>query len=668
MSEWVDLTDVALHAQVTPQRLRYIATHPRTSAAARWHGVVVRRVPGPYGGGQSGIRYEFYLPSLPADIQASLKAVQPASEPASNRRDDRSVVGHWRLHLITPALGLDKRTSERSVAVREIARTTRIGPDGRPITVTERTIERWLDAYEADGIAGLMQRARRDKGSARVVISQVWFAKARVWLDTTTIARIDDELRAYVRSMHAAGESPGRIIFRAGMKLRELSAAAGMPVDEMNKAVFAVPRIYVVRERLWRKVATRDRDAKAWHDMRPSMLRKLADRPTEFDLDAMHFDHTVCRVDGTVAYPKAIVAMCRATNRLLVVPFLLDQREGLRQEHVALFIETLFDQWGTPDRLTIDNGGEFGAVPDLADLLQIVAQVHSADGRRPVVHAQPYNARAKVVENGIGVLQRVWLAGLPGHVGNNRINKKTQKVGRPTTPFPGGFDLFCQIVQMRVCEYNAAPQRGKLKGRSPDEVYQSHIDAGFTVAKVDRASLMLAFSTRDIASVGKFGIRVNGRYWTCDALRYRSGEKIGVLKGRFHDWPVVPLYDLDDERTIIGYADPNEAVDGTDPENARKQKRAERRFKSRARDLANVASPADLVADTIASAATLPPPIQAPVDGIIVPNPQAAEIVAAMAVPPEERASRHTRKVHAEIERELAKSEKFHRLLLGGKS
>jgi hypothetical protein len=607
--------------------------------ADTWNGMALTVIPiRGLRGGRGGTHYRVAVDSLSEALQAALIALQQPIGSPSNRREDRPTVARYREHLIGPALIHPKGSSERAAAVREIARTTRIGPDGRPITITERTIERWIAAYEAEGVAGLMPRARRDRGTTKVVVSQAWFAKARVWLDTATITRIDDELRAYVCSMHAAGESPGRIIFRAGMKLRELSAAAGMPVDELDKAVFAVPRIYVVRLRLFRKVATAALDAKATHDIRPSTIRKLADSP-EWDLDAMHFDHAVCRDDGTVGYPKAIVGQCRATRRLIVLPFMLDQREGLRQEHVALFMEYFFEHEGVPERITIDNGGEFGAIPDLTDLLQLVSGVRSTDGRRVIVHARPYNARAKVVENGIGVLQRVWLAGLPGHVGNNRINKKTQTVGHPRTPFPG-FDLFSQLVQMRAREHNAAPQTGMLKGRSPDEVFQARIDAGFTVAKVDRASLLLAFSKRDVASVGKFGIRVNGRWWTCPELHYRSGEKIGVLKGRFHDWPRIPLFDLEDERTIIGYADPNEAVDGTDPENAKKQKQAEGRFRARTRELAKAHPPADLIADTIASHAALPPQVVAPVSGTIIPNPQAAEIVKAMAEPAEERDQR----------------------------
>lgn len=582
-------------------------------------------------GGAAGWKYEVGVSSLPQELQDRWKAAQRSDEAPSRRlRDDHPVIASWRLHAITPALGLAKHTREFADAIRAIARATRTGPDGRPIIISERTIARWIKAYECDGIAGLIPRVRRDKGVRRFPISAAWSKAIADRLDTAAIEGIERTLRAFVDSLVAAGESPKRTIFRAGMKLRELTEAAGVATADMPKAAFSVPRRFIDGSRPSRKVATRARDAKAWHDLRPAIMRKLALRPTEFDLDAMHFDHIVRRDDGSVAYPKAIIAVCRATHRAFLKVILLEPGEGIRREHVAAFIQELFEAWGVPERITIDNGGEFGAIPDLTDILQLVGKVHSTDGRAPIVHARPYNARAKVVETIIGVLQRCWLSGLPGHVGNNRINRKTHKVGRPTDPFPGSFDLFVEVVQMRVREYNAAPQRGKLKGRSPDEAYRAHVDTGFAIAKVDPASLQLAFSTRHVASVGKFGIKVNGRWWTCPLLHYRSGEKIGILKSRFGEWPKVPLYDLSDEKTIIGYAEPHEAVDGNDPANAREVRKAQRRFNARARDLAKAARPADLIADTIASAPALPPPAMAPIAGTIVPNPDAAEIVAGM--------------------------------------
>ncbi len=206
----------------------------------------------------------------------------------------------------------------------------------------------------------------------------------------------------------------------------------------------------------------------------------------------------------------------------------------------------------------------------------------------------------------------------------------------------------------RVRPDDVDPQRGRLKGRSPDEAYRAHVEAGFTLSKVDRASLLIAFSKRSKAKVQRGSITINGNVWTCPELDGRSGEWIGVLKGRFYDWPMVPLYDLSDESRIIGYAEPHDAVDGNDPANAREQKQRERRYNARVRELTKIAPPADLIADTIASAASLPAPAQAPIDATIIPTPGAAEIVAAVTEPKEVRESRRRRKAEAEHYKRLA--------------
>jgi hypothetical protein len=191
--------------------------------------------------------------------------------------------------------------------------------------------------------------------------------------------------------------------------------------------------------------------------------------------------------------------------------------------------------------------------------------------------------------------------------------------------------------------YNAAPQRGKLKGRSPDEVLQSHIDNGFVRYTVDPASLYLAFSKRESRQVHPHGIEMKG-WWTCPALDHRSGEKIGILIGRFFDWPEIPLYDLADPQTIIGYAARHTEVDGMNPANAKEQGSRQKRYNQRGRELIESAAPYDPIADTHESAALLPAPPSVPIAGNIVPNAKAAEIVANITAHPESRAAKQRAK------------------------
>jgi hypothetical protein len=104
-------------------------------------------------------------------------------------------------------------------------------------------------------------------------------------------------------------------------------------------------------------------------------------------------------------------------------------------------------------------------------------------------------------------------------------------------------------------------------------------------------------------------------------------------------------------------------VDGTDPANARKQRDAQHRFNARARELAAVAPPADLVADTIASAAALPVPTETPVGGTVIPNPQAAEIIAAMVETPEDRDFKRYQRDVAADRKLLEQAERYERMM-----
>jgi hypothetical protein len=508
MSEWVDLSDVALHAQVTPQRLRFIATHPRTSAAARWHGVVVRQVPGPYGGGQSGLRYEFYVPSLPADIQASLKALLSASEPPPVRRDDRSIVGHWRRQIIGPALALPPRSPERADAVREIARTTRIGPDGQPISVTSRTIERWIAAYAADGIAGLMPRARHDKGERRVVLSDRW--DGAVPFDQAAKEDIADALRAYVRGLHKEGTSAKVIGMLAANKLRELTAARCDYAAAMPDLTFKVPRLFIDQERAFRNVAIFKKDRKAYEDAKPRIFRTREGlAPMQVVVgDVHHLDIVMRRPDGTEAWPKAIAWLDLATNRIWLDVVLLGKGEGIRNADVIASFVRMAQGWGIPRTLYLDNGSEYRWSEFIDDALKLVERIDGGgdDRESRIVRAKPYNAPAKAIEGIFRVLEYTYFHSLPGWAGGDRTNKKTAKVGRPTEPFAGTLDELRALVESCLTLYHAAPQRGAMANRSPRTVYEAAVAAGWQRVTTDARELRTVFATSEVRRVRRGAI------------------------------------------------------------------------------------------------------------------------------------------------------------------
>jgi transposase InsO family protein len=82
-------------------------------------------------------------------------------------RDPAEALALWRYHLIAEALDPKLGGRERGALVRRIAgeHTT---PGGDIRAVSRNTADRWIRRYRAEGLAGLRDRPRTDKGSARV--------------------------------------------------------------------------------------------------------------------------------------------------------------------------------------------------------------------------------------------------------------------------------------------------------------------------------------------------------------------------------------------------------------------------------------------------------------------------------------------------------------------
>lgn len=73
----------------------------------------------------------------------------------------------WRYHLVAEALDRRIGSRERGLIVRRIAGEEHVGPDGQPRAVSRNTLDRWIRAYRQQGLAGLRDRPRSDKGGVR---------------------------------------------------------------------------------------------------------------------------------------------------------------------------------------------------------------------------------------------------------------------------------------------------------------------------------------------------------------------------------------------------------------------------------------------------------------------------------------------------------------------
>lgn len=81
---------------------------------------------------------------------------------------ERSVeVALFRYRLIAEAIESPKQA--RAAILRAVSEQEHFGPGGKRVSVTLRTLTRWVERYEEKKLAGLMRTVRRDKGESRSI-------------------------------------------------------------------------------------------------------------------------------------------------------------------------------------------------------------------------------------------------------------------------------------------------------------------------------------------------------------------------------------------------------------------------------------------------------------------------------------------------------------------
>lgn len=73
----------------------------------------------------------------------------------------------WRYHLIAEAISPRLSKAERGALVRRLAGEDHLGPDGQLRSLSRTTLDRWIRSYRRQGLAGLRDRPRSDRGHPR---------------------------------------------------------------------------------------------------------------------------------------------------------------------------------------------------------------------------------------------------------------------------------------------------------------------------------------------------------------------------------------------------------------------------------------------------------------------------------------------------------------------
>lgn len=504
----------------------------------RGHHLPVVQLPGQRGGASGmawGLDLTRVTPQLLAEVPG-LKAHldKPAAPPLPMTISDhagRMERVRERLDVIRPILNTAPHSRERGDALRVVA-TERHLIKGALERVSNSTLKRWVADYERDGIAGLMPRPSNISGKRRVLITRAW--DKGIDISESARAAVAADLATYAKSLIAKAVSGVRVQSLASRKLAELSRAAGSGISAAKlEKLCRLNQKYTDRFRAMNRVARHDLDNKAFFDRDlPRIARGRCAWPMEVVYGDVHpIDIFVSNPAGKGQLRLRLVAwMDDCTRYLWATVAVFGKGQGIRQTDIAdaLYNMVCDPAGGVPSVLYLDNGGEYSALSDAMHELPGAVDVLAARGG--VVKALPYNGPAKgLLEHAFATLEQGYFRHIPGWIGGDRTNKKTEAVGKPVKGFEGPIEDLVQRVLDMVAAYNAASQGGLLDGKSPRQMMQAAIEAGWQAVALDEDAFDFAFSRREDRTINQGRFRLDNEFWVSNGtLTLGAGDTVQV--------------------------------------------------------------------------------------------------------------------------------------------
>jgi hypothetical protein len=279
-------------------------------------------------------------------------------------------------------------------------------------------------------------------------------------------------------------------------------------------------------------------------------------------------------------------------------------------------------EWGVPENLYLDRGSEYGWTEFIEDLLYIKRAVQSLDGLLKVrdvtggvQRSRAYNPQAKVIESLFSDLERGPFAMIAGHIGGNRMKKKTENQGREPQSYTGDFEAFRQDIADALAWYHEKPQGGHLGGQSPNERFRQYVEAGWHSTVLDADELAVAFMEKKSRRVEAGGvIQWNGNEYRADELIPLGGTgRVMVGHPLFGDRNRLLAFTEDDEPICL--LEPVHALPFDDPRGAGEQARQAKVFRDYIRGHAHLFDRAS-VHGALKDVASLAMPSGATADGV----------------------------------------------------
>lgn len=469
-------------------------------------------------------------------------------------------IAKWYAEIIEPALAFARGTRGRGEALRALAEKTHIRPtDGRPMRFTEATLRDFCARFEDGGVHALMRKPRRQEGQPRCRVNRRWEAECP--LPEPVKSRLAEEIEDYVRGLWVAGApSRSKVRMMASAELSKRCREAGW--EEATPQRCDVGQYLVERCQDVRRVAVYHRDAKRFDDsFRPRIQRERSNfAPGEVIVGDVHpVDVYLKRPDGSTYTPRMIAWYDLATNRTFWTLLHCEPNRSVTQADVTQSFVEMCMAWGIPRKLYLDNGSEYkwdamvrgfetlaalgadldvrieraealaskwereGTEEDSGEVAESIE--HLANPGRAIVRARPYNAAAKPIEGAFSAKEKV-LAMLPGYIGGDRMRKRVAKVGGPAHTYEGTPEEFDRDFADAMAFFHSIPQRGHLKGVSPDEAFAA-MGSESTATFADPVVFVVAFSEEKALKVRTQGVQLGAR----EGGRWYYGDELIPLIG-----------------------------------------------------------------------------------------------------------------------------------------
>lgn len=476
-------------------------------------------------GGNSGASYVLHLDLCTPELRSLLSGAETKLT-TSIKQGAQSTVDDWRRaeqqarwRIIEPAINAGKKgTRARADATREIIEQSHdyLGEVRR---FSESTIRAWIADFEGAGPVGLLPKQRVDRGKARTLITRDW--DKHIDLPDGDKQRIAHETTKKAHSMVANDGASEREVRRicADLLFHHCRDAGSQLPQPKLRRLCRLNAKWCDRQELkkFKLIYLKNKDHKSFQDSAvPRISRDLHPVPMGLLIGDVHYVDLLIEENGASIRVRLIHWMDASSLFVWTVPVFMSKGQGAGQEDVAeaLWQVSTCRHGGIPQQYYLDNGSEYAALTDAMVRLSCLANMDFG-----VTLAKPYSPTSKGdIEGHFNILEHIF-KGLPGWIGGDRTNKKSQNKGEVIQPYRKGLAALEADIQAAVAIYNDRPQSGRLDGLSPLEMLEKKIaETGFEARIPSEEAFDLIFSKSKPKTVRQNAIEHVGKKWRSPLL------------------------------------------------------------------------------------------------------------------------------------------------------